>query len=874
MLAFTNGKGWIFAALLCALALAGCKREDGFQTVDPALKVVRVDSDANKSYLALTFDGMGRMFVGGKEDLFVYEPKAGGLYRRRRLLWRFPKDAWVFNIAVRGHDLYVLTVSALYVIPDGVVKREGLEPRKLLWGYPTIYCHSGMHGMTFGPDGDLYVAFGDPVFYLTHATDMPDHWGRWKFHHGPQDARLPYTGTGGVLRLSPDGRDLHVYAGGMHNVCGLAFDEQWNLFGGDNDHEVNYQFIPARLLYMPEHANFAWPQGWMPEKEPWRSDLLQTMTPDLGRCVPSGICYYNEGFLPEDVRDRLFVPRWENMTVPCFFRQGIGDAFKAKESPFLAGPKEGLARPITVSEGRGGRLFVILCYIAHNEDSPAYKSHLLMITKKGDPPDAPFSAYDETKASLKDLFRDLDSASWERQFCAHVELTRRGSEAYRIAAEKIKALNPQSRSALHLIWLAAAERSPATMERLVELTRDPTAAVRLTALRALARFGEGSAVSNAVTHALADEDLQIRHAALIAAADCDVSLPVHELASLAAGTLDDIIAEGTSSTLRTNWEMGSYVRQMAVSLLAQHAQANELINLCKDPDPRMRLTGILAIGTRLTVLVPKGPIEKEVPVGFMLEDGYKRFIITNRPEDMRFIAGGTFYSTRDIWMAVTMTPDEKAFRGLLEAGMRDPNKNIARQSFYYLRLIRHKRGDDLLAVNWGMVERPPIDSTPIARARAAGTARFPPEFRKFNWTTEARKGDAAIGKQLFETRGCNRCHSVRAGDGGGGGPSLAGAGSRLSFAYMAESVMAPNAVVLPEYRWTAFKLKDGDEVDGLVTSESPETVEVLMPSAMRRLVKKEDIVTRQLQNHSPMPEGLIRTPAELRDLLAFLGSLK
>jgi len=665
-----------------------------------------------------------------------------------------------------------------------------------------------------------------------------------------------------------------VWSGGTHNVCGLAFDEQWNLFGADNDHEQNYQFIPARLLYMPEHANFAWPQGWMSEKEPWRSDLLQTMTPDLGRCVPSGICYYNEGILPEGMRDRLFVPRWESRTVPYFSRRARGDAFKAAESPFITGPKEGLARPITVGEGRGGRLFVILCYMAHNEDSPAYQSHLLMITKKDDPPDAPFSAYDETKASLEDLFRDLDSASWERQFRAHVELTRRGSEAYRIAAEKIKTLNPQARSALHLIWLAAAERSPATTERILELTQDPTTAVRLTAMRALARFGEGPAVSNAVTHALADEDPQIRHAALIAAADCDVSLPVHDLAALAAGTLDEIVADGVSGTMRTNWEDGSYIRQMAVSLLSRRAEVGELSALCNDPDARMRLTGILAIGTRLTVLVPKGPMTKEIPVGSMIEDGSKRFFVADRPEDMRYIAAGSFFSTRDIWMAATMTPDEEALRGLLEAGMRDTNRNVARQCLYYLRLIRHKRADDLLAANWGMVQQPPIDSTAIARARPAGAAHLPAEFRKFNWTTEARKGDAGLGKQLFEMRGCNRCHSVRPGDGGAGGPSLAGAGSRLSFAYMAESVMAPNAVVLPEYRWTAFKLKDGDEVDGLVTSESAEMVEVLLPSAARRTVKKEDIAVRQLQNHSPMPEGLIQTPGELRDLLAFLGSLK
>jgi putative heme-binding domain-containing protein len=115
---------------------------------------------------------------------------------------------------------------------------------------------------------------------------------------------------------------------------------------------------------------------------------------------------------------------------------------------------------------------------------------------------------------------------------------------------------------------------------------------------------------------------------------------------------------------------------------------------------------------------------------------------------------------------------------------------------------------------------------------------------------------------------------VKTADGGSGGPSLAAAGSRFSASYLAESVMAPNAVVLPMFRWTAFGLKDGSEVDGLVVAESPEEVEVLMPSSLRQKILKEDITSRQIQNHSPMPEGLINTPDELRDLLAFLTSLK
>jgi putative heme-binding domain-containing protein len=613
----------------------------------------------------------------------------------------------------------------------------------------------------------------------------------------------------------------------------------------------------------------------MPEKEPWRSDLLQTMTADLGRCVPVGMCYYNESFLPAQYRDRLFVARWDNRTLPCYSRQRIGDTFKAEEEPFLVGPKEGLARPISVCEGRGGRLFAILCYMSHNEDSPAYKSHLLMITARDDPKDAPFEAFDETRASLDELFRQLESSSWDRQFRAHLELTRRGPEAFRMAAEKIKTLVPQSPAALHMIWLATADGNPDTMGQILSLTRNTSQPVRLTALRATARFGaESPAASEAFANALSDPDPQIQHAALIGEMDCAGQTPVEHIAYLAAGTLDDIIADGASGVSRTNWEAGSYIRQTSAFLLARRATVGQISALCGDPDPRMRLTGILAAGFRLTIDGPLGPIDRSVPVTSMLEDGLNRFPITNRPEDMRFIAGGSFFSTPTIWMAVTMTPEQRALNGLLEQGLNDANKNIARQSLFFLRLIRHRRADEDLAVDWGMLQARGISASPIPLATAASAARLPREFRRFNWQTEAAHGDVAAGHNLFVTRGCNRCHSIEAGDGGSGGPSLAGAGGRFSFPYLAESVIAPNAVVLPEYRWTSFKLKNGDEIDGLVTGETSDMVEVLLPSAARQLVKKEEMVSRQLQNRSPMPEGLIRTPDELRDLLAFLGSLK
>ena len=43
--------------------------------------------------------------------------------------------------AIRGDDLYVITVSALYLFPGGVTRRAELTPKRLIWGVPLWHVH-------------------------------------------------------------------------------------------------------------------------------------------------------------------------------------------------------------------------------------------------------------------------------------------------------------------------------------------------------------------------------------------------------------------------------------------------------------------------------------------------------------------------------------------------------------------------------------------------------------------------------------------------------------------------------------------------------------------------------------------------------------
>jgi putative heme-binding domain-containing protein len=166
------------------------------------------------------------------------------------------------------------------------------------------------------------------------------------------------------------------------------------------------------------------------------------------------------------------------------------------------------------------------------------------------------------------------------------------------------------------------------------------------------------------------------------------------------------------------------------------------------------------------------------------------------------------------------------------------------------------------------------DGTLAERLRSgrAGAATIGPEFLSVNWSDAVRKGNPDRGRKLFSADGigCAKCHAIDATSVAVGGPSLAGAGARFTVPYLVESVLAPSRTVSPVFRATSFVLRDGTTVSGLVLSETSQKIELLLSDANRRTLSVPDVEQRKIQNISPMPAGLVKTPEELRDLLAYL----
>lgn len=140
-----------------------------------------------------------------------------------------------------------------------------------------------------------------------------------------------------------------------------------------------------------------------------------------------------------------------------------------------------------------------------------------------------------------------------------------------------------------------------------------------------------------------------------------------------------------------------------------------------------------------------------------------------------------------------------------------------------------------------------------------------------------RSGDAARGKAVFEKveSTCVTCH--RAGNVGADvGPALSEIGSKLGKEALYESIIAPNAGISMGFETTQLALKNGDAALGIVRSETPEEIILVMPGGIQNRYNKTDIAKREKLPTSLMPSGVqaVLPRQDLIDLVEYLASLK
>ena len=137
-------------------------------------------------------------------------------------------------------------------------------------------------------------------------------------------------------------------------------------------------------------------------------------------------------------------------------------------------------------------------------------------------------------------------------------------------------------------------------------------------------------------------------------------------------------------------------------------------------------------------------------------------------------------------------------------------------------------------------------------------------------------GNPLEGKRLFyqnPTMPCVQCHVVD-GAGGEAGPDLSKIGTALNREELLLSMLEPNARIAPGYGSATIILSSGDTQSGFIRKESSDQITLQDGSGNLLVFKQSDITSRQ-----NLPSGMISAKgflnkSELRDLVAYLASLK
>ncbi len=110
------------------------------------------------------------------------------------------------------------------------------------------------------------------------------------------------------------------------------------------------------------------------------------------------------------------------------------------------------------------------------------------------------------------------------------------------------------------------------------------------------------------------------------------------------------------------------------------------------------------------------------------------------------------------------------------------------------------------------------------------------------------------------------------------GPFLGGIGARYTRAELYESILKPNAKIAQgfETQWFRTAASGNEPLDGFVTRESGEEIELRNLTGTATVLRKDQVKSRGKREISMMPIGLVEplSPHELASLIAYMESLK
>lgn len=140
-----------------------------------------------------------------------------------------------------------------------------------------------------------------------------------------------------------------------------------------------------------------------------------------------------------------------------------------------------------------------------------------------------------------------------------------------------------------------------------------------------------------------------------------------------------------------------------------------------------------------------------------------------------------------------------------------------------------------------------------------------------------KTGDPRRGHEVFlaPEHTCVNCHQVDD-NGKNFGPGLSDIGTKLGKDALFDAILNPSAGISFDYEGWDFTLQNGDEVTGIILSESESEITLKNLASQQVTMALSEVFDRQKMSTSLMPPGLgaLLGESKLIDLVAYLSQLR
>lgn len=272
-------------------------------------------------------------------------------------------------------------------------------------------------------------------------------------------------------------------------------------------------------------------------------------------------------------------------------------------------------------------------------------------------------------------------------------------------------------------------------------------------------------------------------------------------------------------------------------------------------------------------------------IGFRLPQGYNKFITKFGPDEGGTSQGGG-RTTSVRFLIFTETPPDRAPLMALEHALLDDAATDAARAAAAEKLSLDAEGGHFLIQlaaknrlksNIKDIVAENIYNNPDLSVRALASAQFPRKLASGRALPPvedlaALPGDARKGQRVFfgERAQCSKCHTYF-GRGGDIGPDLSQIRTKYQKQQLLDAVLNPSAGITLGYETWVLTLKDNQIIAGFIIADG-ETVVVKDTQGVRHAIPKANILERDRQKVSAMPEGVALglDPSEISDLATFL----